>query len=252
MADLRDNGRTFMIEIFSGDGHLTIICVQGGHLCGQPLDIRYSIDLKDVAALMQLIEWVARYEPWLVTIAIPCTAYSRLNKYLNAYLWRRFEAQQKAEYVWLELTRDLACIQATGGRLVLVENPNESDAWKKRPLEELQRDPRFVKVTLDQCMVNLRDISWPHSLFRKATGLLVMRNTSMENIGVRCSREHEHSWIIGGKRAKAAGAWTPEFAESIMSNALQEAVRQYVRLRSWLMLSRSHGEIVDQQTLCEV
>ena len=49
---------------------------------------------------------------------------------------------------------------------------------------------------------------------------------------VRCSRDHEHEHIIGGKKAKNAGAWTPEFGESIRSNALLEAVRQDVRLQT--------------------
>ena len=74
-------------------------------------------------------------------------------------------------------------------------------------------------------MVNLRDIAWPHSLFRKLTGLIVLKHTALENIGARCDASHEHAWIIGGKRAKPAGAWTVEFAESIIGNALQEANR---------------------------
>ena len=112
-----------MVEVFSGEGHLTIRCFQGGHVCGQLLDIRYSIDIKDSLALMQLIERLFKLEPWLVTVAFPCTAYSRLIAYLNQHFSHWFGAQRKAEYVWLVLTRDLALIQADGARPVLVENP---------------------------------------------------------------------------------------------------------------------------------
>ena len=123
---LYDSGRTVMIEVFSGEGHLTIRCLQGGHICGQPLDIRYSIDLRDAVALMELCEWVHKMRPWLVTIAFPCTAYSRLQTYLNRHLAPRFEAQRKAEYVWLVLTRDLALIQADGGRLEVLPTNDRS------------------------------------------------------------------------------------------------------------------------------
>ena len=134
----------------------------------------------------------------------------------------------------------------------MVENPYESLAWQGHPLQKLLKDPRFTKIRLDHCMVKLRDVAWPNSLFRKSTGLIVPKNTAMENIGVKCDGSHEHAWIIGGKRAKSAGAWTVEFAESIIGNALPEAVLHDSRFRSWLLFHDKVGEIKDQQSLYEI
>ena len=98
-------------------------------------------------------------------------------------------------------------------------------------------------------MVNIRRIAWPNALFRKSTGLIVPKNTAMESIGVKRDGSREHAWIIVGKRAKCAGAWTVEFAESIIGNALQEAVLDYFRFCSWLLYNDKVGEIKDQQSL---
>ena len=76
-------------------------------------------------------------------------------------------------------------------------------------MRQLQADPRFVLIRLDQCMVNLRDTRWPFDLFQKGTGLLVPRNTALENVGMRCDGAHNHAWIIGGKRSTAAGVCGP-------------------------------------------
>ena len=249
---LTDTGQTFMLEVFSGEGHFTIRAVQGGHTAGQPLDIRYSVDLKDLSAMIQLCEWIERYKPWVVSIAFPCTAYSRLNIYLNAHLAPRFAKQRREAYVFLELARDVSVMQVSNGRLSIIENPFESLAWKERPMVELLDDPRFVKLRLDQCMVNLRDISWPFSLFRKGTGLVVPANTALENVGIKCDRSHLHSWIIGGKKSTPAGVWTVELGELFIGAATQEAATVACEMRTGLMAASPDsvwcGEIRDADT----
>ena len=113
-------------------------------------------------------------------------------------------------------------------------------------MRHLTDDRRFVLRRLDQCMVNLRDSWWPWGLFQKGTGPLVPRNTALENIAVRCDRSHEHAWIIGGKRSTAAGVWTVEFSESIISNALLEACLWGQQMRSALFTQWEVGEVLDQ------
>ena len=105
VGKLVDHHQTFMVEVFCGEGNTTMRAVHGGHVVGQPLDIRYGIDLHEVVITAHLCEWVAKYKPWLVTIAFPCTAYSRLNMFLNAHLAPRFAKQKKFCYVFNLLWR---------------------------------------------------------------------------------------------------------------------------------------------------
>ncbi len=80
LADIRDDGQTFLWEFYAGEAELTRQASHHGHSAGEPMDIRRGYDLLDAAVQNRVLAMIDEWKPLLITLAFPCTPWSQLQK----------------------------------------------------------------------------------------------------------------------------------------------------------------------------
>ena len=170
----------------------------------------------------QALKLIERTKPYLVVLAFPCGPWSSLQ-FLNPNVDPLKLEQMQAEA--LELVRfaiRVAELQLKGDRHYLMENPKGSMAWKLAVLRDFIERTNALETVIDMCCFNLRAADG--GLHRKATRLVTSMQSLVSMMGNRrCSGDHPHTPVMGGKHVTtAAGRYTVEFASAVVEAALQQ------------------------------
>ena len=225
-----DHGGTFIWEFFAGHARPTLLSLHGGHVAGAPVDLLGGYDLRDRHTRQHMLEQVRRHRLWLVTVAWPCRLWGSLARW-NRGMGRIPDLQEQRdadEADFLRFVEELALERKAGGRLLLGENPLNSDAQETKPLRRLQDKHGYMCVRGDQCQHDLMDISG-EGYHLKPTGLLVPEGSALAwTTSRRCegvNEERQHTWIEGKEAATQAAAWQWELSKSIMLGAIWDRAK---------------------------
>ncbi|CAK0825150.1 unnamed protein product [Prorocentrum cordatum] len=106
---------------------------------------------------------IKTFEPWMVSVAFPCTLFSNMQEFQHAQGMGDRVGDLIEEFKPLvDFSAKVLRTPAEGGRIGIGENPLTSRAWNEEPIMDLlswrgDRPPLYEMVTLHQCMFGLTD-----------------------------------------------------------------------------------------------
>ena len=217
--------RWMAMEIFAGCCRFTQVASSRDGWCVlPPIDLQMGHNLHDKKVQQEVIDCIIKYEPDLVTLSPRCGPWSQFQR-LNKNPEKVMADREEDLPLW-RFARKVWDIQDKGNRLVLTENPWQSEALK---LNFMEARPNLWRARVCQCAYGLRDVV-NGKLHQKKTALDV-NNESMrdylEESGVCEHQPGEHQPIEGNvffegrtwRRSQLAARWTREMCVKIMEAA---------------------------------
>ena len=196
-----------------------------GFLAFHSFDIVTGYDFLTADGRARALKLFSRHRPFFTMLSAPCTMYSpmqnaNLAKMDAATKLRRFsEANCLLDYSML-----IAKKQHAAKRLFAHEHPQKATSWKRQSVKDMEDEDHVMKVSFDQCCVNLRTPISKKPL-QKRTTLLTNSEAIVELFQpLQCACTEEHATIGGSEGGIQLSKWcqvyTPEFVDK-----LQKAVR---------------------------
>ena len=173
--------------------------------------------------------------PGLVTIAPPCKLFSQLQnlsmkkRYRSKELMQKYLEDKQEAMELLEFAISVCLLCQELGIKFVIEHPFTATSWQTPAMQKLLRNPLFYFSRADQCEYGLRG---PRGgLHRKATGFVTNCKEISMVLRRRCSGEHEHEVIIGGKVSELAQRYPKRLIDQILG-AYQKSICETVELMS--------------------
>ena len=175
----------------------------------------------------QEVRWrMALEKPYLVVGSPPCTDFSIMFRNLCAGKMDPEVVRQrrvKAD-VSLRFAAEVYQMHHGLGTHFLHEHPAGADSWQTPRIQRLRRDPRVTEVTAHQCMLGQTTTAPDGRVLPvlKVTRFLSSAPAVLAELELRCSRDHEHQPLVGG-RAAAAAVYPPRAVQSDLFGDRQAA-----------------------------
>ena len=229
--------RSFLMEVFAGAATLTYLAAQMNLPVSAPVDIEYDTryDLLDPRARQRLSQVIEDDDPYLLSFAPVCTAWSNWQ-YMNMHRYadgeERVMAERKKWYPVLKWMAGEVRKRLQKGREVLVENPWGSQLWHVKCISELIQSGCNNQMTgeeleliyLDQCAYGLHNPQ-TGQWHRKPTGLMVSSKEMKKRLQRCCDGTHWHEPLEGGQTRKAQ-QWPEPLCREMLKGAIAELQKQ--------------------------
>jgi hypothetical protein len=154
---------------------------------------------------------ISKEKPYLVIGSPPCTQFSRLQN-LN---WGRAHPEEcrrrlAEARVLLDFAVEVYRGQLARGAHFLHEHPITATSWEEPAVKELRAHPQVQEATAHQCCFGLaaRDPDGSVQLVLKPTRFLSSAPLLLRELERRCSGEHRHTRLPGGRCIRQACAAT--------------------------------------------
>ena len=155
---------------------------------------------------------------WLIG-SPPCTFYSAWNQGIN----HKRMSPERVESLRLEAVQHLHFViglykaQVDNGRHFLHEHPATATSWSDPWMVRLLEHPKIATVTSDQCEYGLLtpDAEGTPTPAKKPTRWMSSSAHMLKRLSRRCSGQHVHQHLVGG-RAKAAENYSVELITEII------------------------------------
>ena len=190
---------------------------------GEPWDFRKASDRREARRLVKKLD-----PDWLIG-APPCTAFSIWNYGLNYKKMDAEAVREKLEEgrIHLAFVASLYEDQIRRGKYFLHEQPATAMSWKEEPIEKIMNSrAKTYVVTADQCAYGLTTPSAedPEKLLPalKPTRFLTNSEIMAEQLSRRCSKDHIHQPLVGG-RCKDAAMYPSKLVRSILKGVTLQA-----------------------------
>ena len=232
-----------VLEIFAGCARLSErASMRTGWRVMDPIDLTLGHDLLNPHTQKKVLELVREVKPDLVTLSPRCGPWSQFQ-HINPNIDKVMVNREEDIPLW-RFCRQIWDEQDSGSRLVLMENPAQSEAWN---LDVMRSRPNLHRAKIPQCAFGLRDVisGKPH---QKYTMLDVndkaMRDALME--GAVCDHlPGEHQPIEGTvmfegrsqKRSALAAKWPRELCDHM----LKAAEKAWLRCDQWEVSKLAEG-----------
>ena len=181
---------------------------------GQAFDLTQGYDLRDRQTRMEVLQHIRTWKPALVILSPPCTTFTALRNLTNYKRHPEVVQQEEQEGLlhW-EFSLQIAEEQDDSHRAFLLEQPKDARSWKHPRAQRLRARSSVYEVTLDMCAFQLR--TKDGDLAKKPTMLLTNCFPLVKLLHKRCSGDHRHQPLLGG-RAAAAAQYTRPFVKAIL------------------------------------
>ena len=186
---------------------------------GQALDLTTGFDFKLPKDRRFALSQVRHWKPSLLVLSPPCTTASPLRN-LSDHKRDPIIVQQERDEgrQHFEFSIDLAEEQHDNHRAFLLEQPLTATSWKNPRVRKLRNRPGIYTITVDMCQFDLR--TRDGDLAKKPTMLLTNCFPLIKWLHRRCSKDHAHQPLVGG-RAAAAAQYTRPFVRAILKGLRQ-------------------------------
>ena len=214
-----------VLEIFAGCAKLSErASLRTGWRVLDPIDLNFGHDLNNRHTQRKVLELIREEKPDLVTLSPRCGPWSQFQR-INPNIDKVMVARQEDIPLW-RFCREVWDEQDSGSRLVLVENPAQSEAWN---LDMMRNRPHLHRAKIPQCAFGLKDVvsGKPH---QKYTMLDVNDPGMCEALMEGAVCDHlpgEHQPIEGcvmyegrsQKRSALAARWPQKLCDHILKSA---------------------------------
>ena len=223
-----------LLEIYAGTATLTRIARrQQGWEVLDPVDLVYGDDLSLPEHRARVLDIIKKEEPDLVTLSPRCGPWSQFQRLSKDE--DKLMQQRKEDLVHWRFVRTVWDLQDGSGRLVITENPWQSEALK---LTFMQQRPHLHRAKVAQCQFGLKDVisGRPHQKWTALDTNSALAKEYLEH-EAQCNCERgEHQPIEGHvvyqgarwRRSQLASRWPARLCDHILQ-AAQHAWTQEVR-----------------------
>ena len=214
-----------VLEIFAGCARLTSTARSREKWEAlDPVDLVFGHNLHDRHTRHMIMEMIREQKPDLVTLSPRCGPWSQFQR-INPNQDKVMENRENDIPLW-RFARAVWDEQDKNGRLVLTENPAQSEALN---MDFMQERPNLHRAKIAQCAFGLKDVisGKPH---QKYTALDVNDPKMCEALlqGAECHHSPEEHQAIEGsvhyegrsqKRSALAAKWPQELCDHILDAA---------------------------------
>ena len=186
---------------------------------GQALDLTTGYDFRCPKTRFKVKKLVQTTRPSLVILSPPCTVFTPLRNLSN---YKRdplvvAAEESEGELHW-DFSLEIAEDQDDANRAFLLEQPKLARSWHKPRAQRLLQRPGIYAFTVDMCAFKLMT---KDGLLAKKPTLLVTNSYALAKVlHRRCSGDHVHRSLIGG-RAAAAAEYSRPFVRAILQGLRQ-------------------------------
>ena len=196
-----------------------------GFLAVHSFDIMTGYDFLTADSRARALKLQSRHRPFFTMLSAPCTMYSPMQ---NANLGKMDLATKKRRWSEAHCLLDYSMLvakrQHAQKRFFAHEHPQKATSWKRQSVKDLEEEEDVMKVSFDQCRVNLRTPVSKKPLQKRTT--LLTNSAAIVDLfqPLQCACTEEHATIEGSEGGIQLSKWcqvyTPEFVDK-----LQKAVR---------------------------
>lgn len=189
---------------------------------GGAYDLKTGFDLSKEQDRGRMWQELEEDEPELVVGSPPCTAFSLLQE-LNyrAMDFEKAKAKVMDGLEHLDTTVEVCEWQDDNGRLFLFEHPKTSRAFQEERMVKLMQRPGVWVCHVDMCAYGMNVDG--EGLNQKPTCWVTNSKKIALQLQRRCSRDHTHVNLMGGRAVKAA-----EYPKELCK-AIVLGLRQHLR-----------------------
>ena len=235
--DLADIAAMDIIEVFSPK-RLNLEAARFGLRQGAAIDLEEKKpeggerwDLDKEADFKEVLDLIAREQPWLVTSSPPCSTFSTLRR-LSNYKRDVGVVAEEERLGRQRLHRSLKCckLQASMGGYYLHEHPKEASSWEDPEVLEMRENPESYVVQSPMCRFGMKLRNAEGELLHVRKETLWMTNSLQIALELQGTCEnklkgkevHRHVQLVGEKRAKAAQVYPKELVEAVLRGLKKE------------------------------
>ena len=190
---------------------------------GGSYDLLTGFDLRLKKDLERMWNELFQDDPELVTCSPPCRPFSLLQELNFPKMLEESVIELVGEGLHHVGTSVHVCRwQYERGKLFFFEHPLTSKVWQEDEVQALQSLPGVITCDLDMCRFGLSVDGG--GLNQKPTRVLVNSKAMARELQKRCTRDHVHEHLMGGKAVKAAH-YTPAFCKAVVKG-LQTHLRE--------------------------
>ena len=184
----------FLTEVYTTAQAVSKEALKRGHAVGDPMSLETGWNFLNPEHREKCKELVRKAKPYCLVVAFPSGPFSPLQR-LNPRGGP--DPKQLADgRVLMKFGLELAAIQLSEGRHVVLENPLPSAAWKEVEMRKFIEENDVQCAVFDQCRFLLRSLEG--KLHKKPTQMICSSSSMAARLdGVRCKRDHEHAPVIG-------------------------------------------------------
>ncbi len=168
---------------------------------------------------------LAREKPYLVIGSPPCTQFTRLQNLNQGRTDPKERHRKQAEAkVLLNFAFEVYRAQLARGAHFLHEHPLTATSWEEPVVRELRAHPQVHEASAHQCCFGLvaRDPGGSMRPVLKPTRFLSSAPLLLRELARRCGGEHDHTRLLGGRRAAAAALYPPGLCRAILRGIAQQ------------------------------
>ena len=235
--DLADIAAMDIIEVFS-PARLNLEAQRFGLRQGAAIDLEEEKpdggerwDLDKESDYKEVLDLIAREQPWLVTSSPPCSTFSTLRR-LSNFKRDKNVVEEEEKLGRQRLHRSLQCckLQASMGGYYLHEHPKEAASWNEPEVVEMRGNPETYVVQSPMCRFGMKLKNAQGELLHVRKETLWMTNSlqialelqgTCENV-LKGKEVHRHVQLVGERRAKAAQIYPKELVEAIVRGLKKE------------------------------
>ena len=190
-------------------------------------DVKLGCDLRSPEAKQRVREVIKTKKPELVVVCPPCGPFSVLQRF-RKIKGEQYEKALSEAKDFLAFAMEVCTLQHNHGRKFVFEHPWEAESWFEDCVKEVLKREGTVRVRLDQCMFNLRDVV-SKKRHKKPTGIMTNCKQIAARVNKVCSGRHAHEPIFGSvktihgwkKRSELAQRYPRELVHAIISGFLE-------------------------------
>ena len=199
-----------VLEIFGGCAKLSErASLRTGWRVLDPIDLNFGHDLNNRHTQRKVLELIREEKPDLVTLSPRCGPWSQFQR-INPNIDKVMVARQEDIPLW-RFCREVWDEQDSGSRLVLVENPAQSEAWN---LDMMRNRPHLHRAKIPQCAFGLKDVvsGKPHQKYT----MLDVNDLPGEHQPIEGCVMYEGR---SQKRSALAARWPQKLCDHILKSA---------------------------------
>lgn len=189
-------------EVFSPP-RITKEAEKQGLVTGGAYDLKTGFDLSKEQDRGRMWQELEKDEPELVVGSPPCTAFSLLREFNYRVMdFEKAKTKVMDGLEHLDTTVDVCEWQDDNGRLFLFEHPKTSRAFKEERMVKLMQRAGVWVCYVDMCAYGMNVDG--EGLNQKPTCWVTNSKKIALQLQRRCSRDHTHVNLMGGRGVKAA------------------------------------------------
>ncbi|CAK9078467.1 unnamed protein product [Durusdinium trenchii] len=224
LDDDEDQEQHLFMEFFSPP-RVAIPLRREGYWALHSFDIVTGYDFLTADGRARALKLLTQHRPFFTMLSAPCTMFSvmqnaNLGKMDTATKKRRFaEANCLLDYSMLIARRQIA-----QKRFFAHEHPQKATSWKRQSVQDIADQEGVMKVTFDQCRVNLKTPVSEKPLQKRTT--LLTNSTAIVSLfePLQCACTEPHATIEGSEGGIQLSKWCQIYTHEFVDK-LQKAVR---------------------------